>query len=243
VSTNLAAVRLLIATPAYHGVSNNYFHATHKFRKVMNTLELKGSFVTAPGMPVDAARDFIGNAFISSQASATPFTHLLMADSDIGFEPDTVLRMIARDADFVAAAPPLRRFDWKAVEKAAAEGRADASKLAALYAVKPLQGGKLSVDADGFAPIEHVGGAFLLLRPRVFTAISDAYPDLRHREGWMYFQPAVFDGERKGEDIAFCKRWRKTGGDIWLLVDAPLTHEGPYTFSGSYRDLTTLASS
>jgi len=51
------------------------------------------------------------------------------------------------------------------------------------------------------------------------------------------------DGERKGEDIAFCKRWRKTGGDIWLLVDAPLTHEGPYTFSGSYRDLTTLASS
>jgi len=59
----------------------------------------------------------------------------------------------------------------------------------------------------------------------------------------MYFQPAVFDGERKGEDIAFCKRWRKTGGDIWLLVDAPLTHEGPYTFSGSYRDLTTLASS
>ena len=50
----------------------------------------------------------------------------------------------------------------------------------------------------------------------------------------MFFQPAVFDGERKGEDIAFCKRWRKTGGDIWLLVDAPLSHEGP-TRSGELQ--------
>jgi hypothetical protein len=177
-----------------------------------------------------------------SQSTTTPFTHLLMVDSDIGWEPDTVLNMIARDADFVAAAPPLRRFDWKAVDKAAAEGRPNVSKLAALYAVKPLVGGKLTVGTDGFAPIEQVGGAFLLLRPRVFEAIRSAYPELGHREGTMFFQPAVFEGERKGEDIAFCRRWRKTGGDIWLLVDAPLTHEGPYTFSGNYRDLTTLAS-
>jgi hypothetical protein len=242
-SVDLSAVRLLVATPAYNGVSNNYFHATHALRGTLNKLGIYGQFVTAPGMPVDAARDFIGNAFLSRAASKEPFTHVLMCDSDIGFPASAVLRMIERDVDFVTAAPPLRRYDWKGAEKALAQPRNGASlsieRLASLYAVK-LLGDTLSVDNRGFARIDQVGGAFMLLRPRVFEAIRDAHPELRHKGGVMFFQPAVMDGERKGEDVAFCRRWRATGGDIWLLVDVPLTHEGPHTFEGSYADLTTL---
>ena len=243
-SVDLSAVRLLIATPAYNGVSNNYFHATHALRTTLNKLGVFGQFVTAPGMPVDAARDFIGNAFLTySTRSREPFTHLLMCDSDIGFPADAVLRMIERDVDFVAAAPPLRRYDWNAVEKAFAwpagsdRSAAALGRIANQYAVKLLDG-KLSVDNRGFAPIDQVGGAFMLLRPRVFEAIRDACPELAHKQGVMFFQPAVIDGDRKGEDIAFCRRWRKTGGDIWLLVDVKLSHEGPHTFEGSYGDLT-----
>lgn len=240
-SVDLNAIRLLIATPAYNGVSNNYFHATHALRTTLNKVGIVGQFVTAPSMPVDAARDFIGNAFLAAAASKEPFTHVLMCDSDIGFPASIVLRMIERDVDFVAAAPPLRRYDWKEAERANAQTTTHASleRLASMYAVKRLDG-KLSVDNRGFALIDQVGGAFMLLRPRVFEAIRDAYPELRHKQGTMFFQPAVFDGERKGEDVAFCRRWRKTGGDIWLLVDAQLSHEGPHTFEGSYGDLTTL---
>jgi hypothetical protein len=166
-----------------------------------------------------------------------------MCDSDIGFPASAVLQMIERDVDFVAAAPPLRRYDWKGAEKALAQAHAASrpsiERLASMYAVKLLDG-KLSMDNRGFARIEQVGGAFLLLRPRVFEAIDEAHPELRHKQGVMFFQPAVIDGERKGEDIAFCQRWRKTGGDIWLLVDVQLSHDGPHTFEGSYSDLTTL---
>jgi hypothetical protein len=240
-SVDLNAVRLLVATPAYNGVSNNYFHSTHKLRTAIKNAGIEGNFMTAPGMPVDAARDLIGNAFLAQQKGKNPFTHLLMADSDIGFPPDIVLRMIERDVDFAAAAPPLRRFDWKAAEKALSQGASSASlqRLVNLYAVKPL-GGKLLVDDRGFARAEQVGGAFLLLRPRVFEVIRDAHPELQHSQGTMFFQPAVFDGERKGEDIAFCQRWRRAHGDIWVLLDAPMSHEGPYTFEGSYSDLTTI---
>ena len=242
-SVDLSAVRLLIATPAYNGVSNNYFHATHALRTTLNKVGIVGQFVTAPAMPVDAARDFIGNAFLARAKSKEPFTHLLMCDSDIGFPASAVLQMIERDVDFVAAAPPLRRYDWKGAEKALAQARAatcpSVERLASMYAVKLLDG-KLSVDNRGFARIDQVGGAFMLLRPRVFEAIGEAHPELRHKQGVMFFQPAVIDGERKGEDIAFCQRWRKTGGDIWLLVDVQLSHEGPHTFEGSYSDLTTL---
>jgi len=242
-SVDLSAVRLLIATPAYNGVSNNYFHSTHALRTVLNKLGIVGQFFNAPSMPVDAARDLIGNAFLAKSTSSEPFTHLLMCDSDIGFPASAVLRMIERDVDFVAAAPPLRRYDWKSAEKALAQPRTDVSRsveqLAGMYAVKLLDN-KLQVDNRGFARIEQVGGAFMLLRPHVFETIRDAHPELRHKQGVMFFQPAVIDGERKGEDIAFCQRWRRTGGDIWLLVDVQLSHEGPHTFEGSYGDLTTL---
>ncbi len=242
-SVDLSSVRLLIATPAYNGVSNNYFHATHALRTTLNKVGIFGQFVTAPSMPVDAARDFIGNAFLARTASKEPFTHLLMCDSDIGFPASAVLRMIERDVDFAAAAPPLRRYDWRGAEKALALPQGGASqnieRLASMYAVKQLDG-RLEVDNRGFARIDQVGGAFLLLRPRVFETIRDAHPELGHKQGVMFFQPAVIDGERKGEDIAFCRRWRKSGGDIWLLVDVQLSHEGPHTFEGSYSDLTTL---
>ena len=242
-SVDLNSVRLLIATPAYSGVSNNYFHATHALRTTLNKLGIAGHFVTAPGMPVDAARDVIGNAFLSRAASTEPYTHLLMCDSDIGFPASAVLRMIERDVDFAAAAPPLRQYDFRAAEKAMAQGffgpTSNIERVAKKYAVKLLDEG-LQVDNRGFARIRQVGGAFLLLRPHVFEAIREAYPDLGHKHGVMFFQPAIMDGERQGEDTAFCKRWRKTGGDIWLLVDVNLTHEGPHTFEGSYADLTTL---
>ena len=237
-SVDLNGIRLLIATPAYHGVSNNYFHATHALRTTLNRLGIFGQFVTAPGMPVDAARDYISNAFVAMSMSKEPFTHLLMCDSDIGFPASAVLRMIERDVDFAAAAPPLRRYDWRGAEKAVAAGATGhVERLASMYAVKLLDDA-LSVDNRGFARIRQVGGAFMLLRPNVFKAIRDAYPELAHKQGAMYFQPAVMDAERQGEDAAFCKRWRKTGGDIWLLVDVQLSHEGPHTFEGSYADLT-----
>jgi hypothetical protein len=240
-SVDLSAVRLLIATPAYNGVSNNYFHATHALRTTLNKVGVVGTFVTAPSMPVDAARDFIGNAFLARTKSKDPFTHLLMCDSDIGFPASAVLQMIERDVDFVAAAPPLRRYDWKALAKAHVASSPNVERLANMYAVKLLDE-KLAVDNRGFARIEQAGGAFMLLRPRVFEAIGEAHPELRHEQGVMFFQPAVINGARTGEDIAFCRRWRKTGGDIWLLVDVQLSHEGPHTFEGSYSDLTTLGS-
>ena len=39
-----------------------------------------------------------------------------------------------------------------------------------------------------------------------------------------------------GEDMSFCQRWRDLGGDIWLLADAPLGHEGPMYIDGNYAE-------
>jgi hypothetical protein len=243
-STDLSTVRLLVASPAYNGVSNNYFHSCQKLRTALNNANVFSQFVTVPNVPVDAARDAIGNEFLRLSRTPKGFSHLLMSDNDIGSEVDTVFRMIARDVDFAAAAAPLRRLNWAAVARAAAEGKKNPERFAATFAVNLLDN-KLSLDQHGFARIEDTGGAFLLLRPRVFEVIREKNPHLVHHrpdgsEETMFFRPDVIDDRRCGEDVAFQRRWRKAGGDIWLIVDAPLTHEGPHTFTGNYRDLTSL---
>lgn len=39
-----------------------------------------------------------------------------------------------------------------------------------------------------------------------------------------------------GEDVSFCKRWTAIGGKIWMLVDAPLVHEGHGYWGGNVAD-------
>jgi hypothetical protein len=35
------------------------------------------------------------------------------------------------------------------------------------------------------------------------------------------------------EDYAFCRRWCKLGGEIWLDLTSRLTHTGAYNFRGN----------
>lgn len=39
-------------------------------------------------------------------------------------------------------------------------------------------------------------------------------------------------GEYLGDDLAFCRRWTKIGGEIWLDLESRLTHVGPVAFKG-----------
>jgi len=72
----------------------------------------------------------------------------------------------------------------------------------------------------------------------VFEKMAAAHPELRYRSAGhdvvSYFEGGIDDGERLGEDRMFCRRWRKLGGDIHLLVRAAMSHTGPYTFSGDF---------
>ena len=40
------------------------------------------------------------------------------------------------------------------------------------------------------------------------------------------------DNRYLSEDYTFCRRWQKTGGEIWLDLSTRLNHCGSYTFEG-----------
>lgn len=48
---------------------------------------------------------------------------------------------------------------------------------------------------------------------------------------------AVVDGERLGEDMYFCSRWRALGGKIHFHADATVSHVGKAVFAGDVRTM------
>jgi hypothetical protein len=44
------------------------------------------------------------------------------------------------------------------------------------------------------------------------------------------------DGNLIAEDLSFCDRWRRCGGEIWVLLDEPIFHIGTYDYIGVFMD-------
>ena len=86
-----------------------------------------------------------------------------------------------------------------------------------------------------------------MIKREVFLRLFEAYPQLRYTAAHNASIPsrspnqyALFDcaidedtGEYLSEDYAFCQRWRKIGGKIWLDTESRLAHIGTYEFFGS----------
>ena len=51
-----------------------------------------------------------------------------------------------------------------------------------------------------------------------------------------FFGMFVWDGVLLNEDVAFCRRWRDLGGQIWCDPDIDLHHHGSKVYTGRLRD-------
>lgn len=225
---------IFIGMPCYGGIQPSCFHA---IVALLAALRAKGisAFVGTRADPIlHEGRNRLAQAYVASS-----YTHLLMVDSDVGFKPETVFAMLDRDVDFAAGAVPMRSYDWPKIERAVALGRDHPERFGTRFAVvleeEPLAGAS-------WWPVARVGGAFMLLTRRVFEKVAEGTPhlawtDKQGKQKHNYFDTEIVNGEPWSEDFAFCNRWRKAGGVIWLYADATFTHEGPRIFDGNLGEL------
>lgn len=213
----------------------------------------------APRLGFTASVALLGGDALVSRARSTlvatfmdapEATHLLFVDADISFEPEQVKRLLDADRDFTAALYPLKLVDWSRLPQRCVEGEAlEAAGLS--YVGSLCQGDELRMD-NGFATARYAGGGFQLVRRAVFERMFAAYPELRFASTHCWPpQPgsdnlyALFEsmidpdnGAYVSEDYAFCRRWRATGGEIWLDMESRLTHTGPQSFQGDFAPRT-----
>lgn len=220
-----AAVRLLIASPSYTGFSPGFVSSILSTSEALRERGIHLGFFCQHQAEVALARALLVQEFMTGAWTRGPWTHLLMVDSDVGWRSETLLRMLDRDVDFIVAALPL-----KLLQPAFAIPNMGA------WSLPDVDG----AEVDGTIQVPAAGVAFALLRRIVIERISIAHPELHCRDGYYcLFDPIVMAGNRATEDISFCIRWRRVGGAIWLLRDAPLQHHGPFTFTGNYAETPT----
>ncbi len=170
---------------------------TIKSRTAFSLLTLKGDFVPAFEMGCDVADNRNKLA-----ARSLDFSHLLFIDSDMVIEPDTLMRMHARNVDILGLAANRRKLPLESV-------------------VKPLDTADIHqpLPTDLFKA-ESCGTGVMLIRTSVFKKMEAP---------WFEFS---YDGNGKriGEDVGFCLKARKAGYSIWVDPTIPVKHLGEYPY-------------
>lgn len=210
------AARIMIATPTYD--CTMHWRYVESLMSAMllcavNGVELELE-IAARFSLVQYARNHLAQRFLDEPQ----YSHILWLDSDLGFDPRGIMRLLSHGKDVVAGIYPVKRDPgWFPFEPT---GRKDGALLEA----------------------EVVPTGFLLVSRRAMEAVAATVPSYSHfHEGREYVTKHLFDlelTERKGkqvllgEDVVLSHRLRKAGFDIWVDPSIGFRHCGMHEWGG-----------
>ena len=119
IQVNLEEVRkkkLFIATPMYGGMNHGlYMKSCLDLQTVMMkyNIEVKFSFLFNESL-ITRARNYLADEFLRSE-----YTHMMFIDSDIHFDPNDIIALMALDKDVIGAPYPKKSINWGNIASAA----------------------------------------------------------------------------------------------------------------------------
>lgn len=211
---------------------------------------------------ITRARNYCVDEFMRSDA-----THLMFIDSDIGFNPQDVIAMLAIQSDDspydVLGGPyPKKCIAWEKIKQAVDKGFADENpnnldKYVGDYVFNP-KGGQKEIPLGEPVEVLELGTGFMMIRRKTLEDYAKAYPHLSYKPD--HVRTEHFDGSREihaffdciidpeskrylSEDYNFCYHVTKMGGRNYLCPWMKLQHVGSYIFGGSLIDLAQVGAS
>lgn len=212
---------IFIATSAY-SFHPNY---THSLAAGMQALACAGIAadlcIVADNCHVDDARNAMVRQFLMSKA-----THLVFIDNDVGFQPESLVRLARHDRDFVAGVYPLKE-----------EGEG--------YPIRIKDGIELWADESGLVEVEGLPTGFLKISRACIERMIERYGDRKfigrgqdEKEipNYILFERTFENGVRYSGDYAFCEKWKALGGKMYVDPEMHFTHSGTHEWSGCLGD-------
>lgn len=247
--------KLFIATPMYGGMAHGlYMKSSLDLQTTMNKygIETKFSFLFNESL-ITRARNYLVDEFLRSD-----YTHMLFIDSDINYNAQDVLALMALDKDVIGGPYPKKSINWNNVA-AAARAHPDMEprqleNLVGDYVFNVVKGTKQFTVTEPLEVME-IGTGYMMLKREVFEKMKEQYPSIRYKPD--HVGQANFDGTRYihayfdtvidskdsitgggsdrylSEDYMFCQMWRKMGGQIYLCPWMKTQHIGSYAFTGN----------
>ena len=247
--------KVFVATPMYGGMAHGlYIKSCLDLQTTLAKygVEVKFSFLFNESL-ITRARNYLVDEFLRSG-----FTHLLFIDSDIHYNPQDVLAMLALDKDVIGGPYPKKSINWGNVAHAARThpdiNPKELENLVGEYVFNVVKGTQQFQVTDPLEVME-IGTGYMLIKREVFDKMEKAYPQVRYKpdhvgqanfDGSRYihaFFDTVIDTENSitgggserylSEDYMFCQMWRKIGGQVYLCPWMKTQHIGTYAFTGN----------
>jgi len=246
--------KLFVATPMYGGMAHGlYVKSCLDLQNVMSKygVETKFSFLFNESL-ITRARNYLVDEFLRSG-----FTHLLFIDSDIHYQPQDIVALMALDKDVIGGPYPKKSINWGNVAQAARNNpNLDPKELEGLvgeYVFNVVKGTQQFQVTEPLEVLE-IGTGHMMVKRHVFEKMQESFPNIKYKPD--HVGQANFDGSRYihayfdtvidtkdsitgggterylSEDYMFCQMWRKIGGQIFLCPWMKTQHIGTYAFTG-----------
>jgi len=260
--------KLFIATPMYGGACTGMYTRSMcdlTSMLVKYGIEMRSYFLFNESL-ITRARNYCVDEFLRSD-----FTHLMFIDSDIGFNPQDVIALLALQDDdspydVIGGPYPKKCITWEKVKQAVDKGVADKDPnvledFVGDFVFNPvIENGAKSkeIRLDEPAEVLEIGTGFMMIRKKTFDQYAAAYPEIMYkpdhvrtaafdgsREIGMYFQAEIDPASKRylSEDYLFCQNVRKMGGKVWICPWMHMAHSGFYTFNGKLPALASIGAS
>lgn len=256
--------KLFLATPMYGGACAGMFARSVADLSALCThygIPLQMYFLFNESL-ITRARNYCVDEFMRSDA-----THLMFIDSDIGFNPQDVLALMALAGDdspydIIAGPYPKKCISWEKVKMAVDKGFADKDaneleKFVGDYVFNPKSGAQ-SIPIGEPVEVLEAGTGFMMVRKATFKKFADKFPEYSYRpdhirtehfdgtrEIMQYFQAEIDPVSKRylSEDYWFCQKIQEAGLRTWFCPWMKLQHVGTYIFGGSLADLAMVGAS
>ena len=176
--------KLFVATPVYGGMSHGMFvKSCLDLQSVCNSygIEVRFSFIFNESL-ITRARNYCVDEFMRSEAQ-----HLMFIDSDIGFNPQDVLALMALQSQdpekyaIIGGPYPKKCISWEKIKLAVDKGIADQDpnvleRFVGDYVFNP-KNGKGSIPINEPVEVLEIGTGFMMIHKSALQKFADKYPE------------------------------------------------------------------
>ena len=257
--------KLFIATPMYGGMCAGMYTRSMADLSALcaaHGIPLQMYFLFNESL-ITRARNYCVDEFMRSDAQ-----HLMFIDSDIGFNPQDVIALMALQAndpdkyDIIGGPYPKKCISWEKIKHAVDKGVADddanvLEKFVGDYVFNP-KGGQTSIQISEPCEVLEIGTGFMMISKNALKKFEAAYPELSYkpdhvrteafdgsREILQYFQAEIDPVSKRylSEDYWFCQKAQAIDLKTWFCPWMKMQHVGTYIFGGSLADLASIGAS
>ena len=216
-----------IAMPCYDSVKINTMLSVIRLVQQLARSGIKVGINTMKSPLIHQARNYLTSVFLT-----TEYEYLLFIDSDVEFEPESVMRMLVAKKRIVCT-----------------PYRVKAEKLDKhIYTVEFKDPKNIPFLPGGLVEIEAGPTGLMLIERMVFERIIKNHPELKikneampnagksHEFYYNFFDFGFNDGYATGEDISFCRLARENDFKIYANTESTTSHHGSWAWKGKFKE-------